>query len=943
MHNSNSNRNRNRNSSSSSSSSNRNITFYGTEDGVDTGKSRQTPFDADPLASAAITAGIDPSPHTPFLSVVVRSARWLATACRRGGFQSEFEFQSDPEPEPDRAPLLEPPQNNNNNNNNNDTNRVLGPCASSDPRGQNATATATATATRVDGTTSEALPRSARYLAPCLGAALSVSPLLGNLLRLGQRQPFPLHEPTTTTTTTTTCSDSRWSGLLSEAGVLANHLFFQLIRESPVHGVRNRSLPAFHLDPGLIGAFLAAHHHAFGISLDRSDLRSTLNEEFGIRSNRIRRTEWTGISVARWMDLAPWQTTLEKGINDDDMDDDDMDDDCVAVVCHQSLVSALWLIALWGATPSAGSWASYYQSLERAKILRGERGSATSTRTIKNESESESFSESDLAPGAVNEAMDRLLDYYGQPPVDSVGDDDECDDAVADAAVSRSMEVVCAAILLQQQPESSSPVVVPNGYYSFDGGATKADCAEVVVREILNLLLWNNSKGTIDPGRLPETASPELRKVLDLELDTHTGCCGGGDTEVEPTDLGQAWFELLSDLPECNYLAVSPNGRPYELTPTSESISKALWHILVGNGNDVHSCGGGDDSQQQQQQQHNHHHHPEPWTSLHDLAAFWSDHNSDFGDGDPIVLVQQDRLRHQSASASGGILEHEFLALQLRRTDRALEIRLRCDRHKASGMAAVTHLVRPRADPLLDPRKVAALRNLGARRARARRDPSWWMLCLALPSVEEPPSPLPAASHTDPASASASACLSWLATPYGPDRRELGWSTSTSTSTTDQGAAAALHQSRRLLAERILRACALCVTHPRAGAHLLSWILHESPVVVETSSGSVSSAPENGDLHYSSDDDDDDDGDEARRIEKALLALPLDVLNNDSILEAIEWNWAFRRRRRGRALVHVVQWKLLGRMSLFRVLSRSKLDELPEVASLYRTIIRRSE
>mmetsp|Transcript_18047 Transcript_18047/g.50138 ORF Transcript_18047/g.50138 Transcript_18047/m.50138 type:complete len:207 (-) Transcript_18047:439-1059(-) len=74
-----------------------------------------------------------------------------------------------------------------------------------------------------------------------------------------------------------------------------------------------------------------------------------------------------------------------------------------------------------------------------------------------------------------------------------------------------------------------------------------------------------------------------------------------------------------------------------------------------------------------------------------------------------------------------------------------------------------------------------------------------------------------------------SACRSWLATPYGPDRRELG-------ATADDRAE---QRSRILLVERILGACALCATHPREGAHLLSWILHESPTVVEASASAL--------------------------------------------------------------------------------------------------------
>ncbi|VEU37606.1 unnamed protein product [Pseudo-nitzschia multistriata] len=756
-----------------------------------------------------------------------------------------------------------------------------------------------------------ALLPGARHLSPCLGAALSVSPLLGNLLLLGQLRPeaAPVRWGPA-------CSgenenedekdDARWSLLLSQVGFLANNLFFRLIRESPVHLVRNRSMPASHLDPGLIGCFLANHHRE-GSSPEQA--RAALGEGFGIRSNRIRGTEWTGISLARWTDLLAGFPEKRKGGST-------LPDK--AFVCHAALVSALWGIALWAAAPSRDSWAGEYAvALARAGI-----------------SVPASFGglpplgETDLSRSRLDAAMDRLLDHCGEPWRALVrdDDDDEEEESQENDTIARSFELVCAAIVLQSQPlgAGATPPVVPNGYYTFDGGDSRADCTEAAVREILTLLLWDEEGGKMDPSRLPASASPELLGWL-------TRC---DDDEVRETELGRAWFELLSDLPGCEYLSASPGGRPFELAPTSESISGALWHLLVGtrsdrmgedgnrnrkgNGNG-NGNGSSDDTDDTNRNCNSDPKTPqEPWTSLYDLAEFWSGLEKEGGSSgrrEGLLVAYQDRLRHR-APTGGAVMEHESLTLHLRDSPRAVELRLRCDRGKASGMAAVTHLALPRAEPLLDPDRVRRFLDLcekepehGTEPVRARLEPSWRMLGLALRSVE--------ATGTEAEGSPVAApdeCLAWLATPYGPDRRELV----AGGSGTDHGEAS--KQNRLLLRKRILRACELCATHPGPGAHLLSWILREPAAVVETSSSPPRS-------------EDEGSGEEA--VERALLGLPPSVLEGDdgSLLEAIEGNPVCLPR--GGTLARVIRWRL-GRISMPRMLWESGLHELADVASFYR-------
>ena len=393
-------------------------------------------------------------------------------------------------------------------------------------------------------------------------------------------------------------------------------------------------------------------------------------------------------------------------------------------MCHQSLVSALWLIALWGVAPSKDSLVEYYEALDdRAGLFRqveqgrpdsgsgcddkkgtndsGEPISFPSSYSSSSITTSASFTEEDFAPNELELAMDQLLDYYSRPyccpavddegshghkisdEYDDDGDDDDVDDDVDNDAIARSFELVCAAIVLQQQqqpppqdrtaplttiastskkdinndndnnnnnnqhqPALPLPPVVPNGYYTFDGGETKADCAEVTVREILTLLLWDDATGHLDISRLPVTASRHLKDLLLKEQQEHR------EDEIETAQhqqeqqqkqqkqqLGQGWFDLLSDLPECDYLAVSPNGKAFELAPTSESISKALWHMLVTDGGGTSTSsesvatmpsdsGDGRNMESMTMSQQQHQDYQNPWTSFYNLADFWSGRHS---------------------------------------------------------------------------------------------------------------------------------------------------------------------------------------------------------------------------------------------------------------------------------------------------------------------------
>jgi hypothetical protein len=397
------------------------------------------------------------------------------------------------------------------------------------------------------------------------------------------------------------------------------------------------------------------------------------------------------------------------------------------------------------------------------------------------------------------------------------------------------------------------------------------DCVEVTIREICDLLLWDDSTESFDLTRLASTsAGPASRRLLQLY---------NGPQEAS----GKQWFGMLSDIPGCDYLATSPSGKAYELAPTICNISKVLCRLLQGDPNQS-------DGRQD-------------WTSLQDLSNVWTPNE---------LHIHQNTLTH--TLSTGTVARHEIATLQVLQNPNAIELRMRCDWDKQSGFVAVTHLRQKQR--LLKQSQINKLRCVIMNRdgIGSLDDASLRALSLALPSdagrfrlsscKQKDTGDQWDLDASDFCEDSTRLLFDLLSTRYGCDRRGLidhneddqieiifqkkTWS-----------------ESRVLLKEIISEICILSKTAPSLARALLPWILRESPTVCESSV------------------------DEYRRpvhdpdVEDMIFTLPQTILSDSSIQEAIHVNWACR----GRAVVKWIQWQF-GVASILDVVGDLSLDDL---------------
>ena len=541
----------------------------------------------------------------------------------------------------------------------------------------------------------------------------------------------------------------------------------------------------------------------------------------GIRSNHVH-DEWTGVSLQRWKDLlvtvSPNSTTEKR--------------ESYVATCPaaSSLVIPLWLNALWEISRDKTCLLEFLLAIERAtqqSILNDdELGNALRHDPVaQREWAAKTFAPKSLNSDAVAHALDILITSSPQN----------------DPAVwSQALEVTCASMAVQH---AYKPAIAP-GKYGYDGGEPKSDCVEVTVRELFDLLLWDESNGSFDLARLPPTVSQELVGLYEQHAD------------------GERWFQVLSNLPGCEYLMVSPNGKPYELSPTLANIAEVTRLLLGARGG-------------------------ERAGSLHNISQIWANQHK--------KLHVSVRVSRHRAALGEEMVTHEIATVFLEGGKNGIEMRL----DKAHGICTVTHL-RFQSSNLDDDSITTLLSQMND------ADPALKTLGLAMIGDR-------GLLQVSGAKTNSNLLAKLLATPFGPDRRGLLHVVGTpDLARRERDVMRALEESQDVIHRALSEICNM-QGEPALQRQLLLWMLSETPTIIDD---------ELSRAHIARHDP---------RIEKMMLALPTDLLLDDTIHDALESSWAVR----GKLVTRLVQMQL-GRLPATRdVIKGLSVGEILSLVSLY--------
>ena len=475
------------------------------------------------------------------------------------------------------------------------------------------------------------------------------------------------------------------------------------------------------------------------------------------------------------------------------------------------------------------------------------------------------FSEDETDSQSIHSAMDLLMDngVFGATTIPTQQED---------STIARALELVCCAA---SRRERAKPVV-PNGYYGYDGGKVKPDCVEVAVRELIDLLLWNEETASFEVNRLPPTARPELlalyqipSSIVSTNYSTDT-VPEGVDFVDEAEDRddaslvcaavagdGKDWFEMLSNMPECDYLSTSPHGKPYELTPTLSNMTKVVQQLLFP------------------------HHEQEKWTSLQDLQHFWTADR---------LNIELDTFTER-AKMSQELLVHQVATIHVEGSTNAIEMRLRCDWERNTGFATVTHMKLQQERELLGQDQQDKL--LQSLELHSHETDQSWLVPFSLCFLSAYGITRSSRNHT-----SDSLPLHLISSLYGADRRGLMQISATSDlEREDRAFQKALRESQDMLKAAVTKLCKglssgenseQAVCH----AELLGWILCQKPNVTMTTNNSL---PDSKSASYDS------------NVEQSLLSLPPEiVLDSPAIQLGLARN---RWMCRGKLLNKYAQWR----------------------------------
>jgi ankyrin repeat protein len=150
-----------------------------------------------------------------------------------------------------------------------------------------------------------------------------------------------------------------------------------------------------------------------------------------------------------------------------------------------------------------------------------------------------------------------------------------------ESILKENFEQAIATILIEKQTSSTFPPKVIQSYFGYKAKFPAPDCAETAIHDFLNCLLYNQQTQSFDLSLLPKSV------VLNNAFRDFYTQYNGVNT-VNNTENGQAFMNLISAIPEVNYVRID-----YELKAdnTIHNLPIIINHFLGTHAHDLQELG----------------------------------------------------------------------------------------------------------------------------------------------------------------------------------------------------------------------------------------------------------------------------------------------------------------------------------------------------------------
>ena len=295
----------------------------------------------------------------------------------------------------------------------------------------------------------------------------------------------------------------------SDLHLLCNELFLRPGDGAALRIVTSRSKAAAHISPTIFG-------HIVGLAITNApqhQVKTCLNA-LGVATNRVH-DEWTGVSFARFEKLVAH---------------------LARVLQHRQPVRAGSLMPLrflWEKSSSKTDVLDYLLALNKHAPVLDPRF-ATDIRW------QESWVHDVLEPTDIENTL--LLQHASLKVLDPT---------LTDLDFARFYEILAAGLSCLHA--SRRAVRLERHSYL---GHTLPDCVEVLIREIIQVLIWDASTHTFDTSTLPSTTCPRVVNFFEKF---------NRNEFASAQHASREWFLLCQELPDCEYLEVASGGRRFEV------------------------------------------------------------------------------------------------------------------------------------------------------------------------------------------------------------------------------------------------------------------------------------------------------------------------------------------------------------------------------------------